>query len=318
MKKLLNTVYVTTEGTALKKDGENLVAEVEGVEKARVPMHMLTSVVAFGPILLSPALIGACAGTFIIEWGWNVYLSIILCLLTGPIMRLLNTPEDIFIQARNYIAIILAALPITAMYNMQSAMLRSLGNSRTPLYFLAISSCLNVVLDLLFVLLLDWGVSGIALATVCAQLLSAILCFIHIRKHYPQQKIQVRLPEEFASIPMDAMLIMQVLMNLLENAVIHAQGMQNLWLSVDTVGNKAVFTVADDGCGISLDRLSRLFAGIPDRELSVDATRNNMGIGLSVCNTIIKAHGGEIQAGNRPEGGAFFRFSLELEENAYV
>lgn len=62
MKKLLNTVYVTTEGTALKKDGENLVAEVEGVEKARVPMHMLASVVAFGPILLSPALIGACAG----------------------------------------------------------------------------------------------------------------------------------------------------------------------------------------------------------------------------------------------------------------
>lgn len=62
MKKLLNTVYVTTEGTALKKDGENLVAEVEGVEKARVPLHMLASVVAFGPILLSPALIGTCAG----------------------------------------------------------------------------------------------------------------------------------------------------------------------------------------------------------------------------------------------------------------
>lgn len=61
MRKLLNTVYVTTEGTALKKDGENLVAEVEGAEKARVPLHMLASVVAFGPILLTPALIGACA-----------------------------------------------------------------------------------------------------------------------------------------------------------------------------------------------------------------------------------------------------------------
>ena len=61
MKKLLNTVYVTTEGAALKKDGENLVAEIEGAEKSRVPLHMLASVVAFGPILLSPALIGACA-----------------------------------------------------------------------------------------------------------------------------------------------------------------------------------------------------------------------------------------------------------------
>lgn len=61
MKKLLNTVYVTTEGAALKKDGENLVAEIEGAERARVPLHMLASVVTFGPILLTPALIGACA-----------------------------------------------------------------------------------------------------------------------------------------------------------------------------------------------------------------------------------------------------------------
>ena len=62
MKKLLNSVYVTTEGASLRKDGENLVAEVEGEVKARVPLHMLASVVVFGPILLSPALIGACAG----------------------------------------------------------------------------------------------------------------------------------------------------------------------------------------------------------------------------------------------------------------
>lgn len=62
MRKLLNTVYVTTENAALRKDGENIVAEVEGQERARVPLHMLASVVAFGPILVSPALIGACAG----------------------------------------------------------------------------------------------------------------------------------------------------------------------------------------------------------------------------------------------------------------
>lgn len=61
MKKLLNTVYVTTEGAAISKDGETLVAEVEGAEKTRVPLHMIASVVAFGPISVTPALIAACA-----------------------------------------------------------------------------------------------------------------------------------------------------------------------------------------------------------------------------------------------------------------
>ena len=79
-----------------------------------------------------------------------------------------------------------------------------------------------------------------------------------------------------------------------------------------------MFTVEDDGCGIPLERLRNLFVGVPDSESPIDATRNNMGIGLSVCSTIVKAHGGEIQAGNRPEGGAYFRFALELEEKDYV
>ncbi len=66
MKKLLNTVYITTEGASLRKDGENLVAEVDGAERARVPFHMLSSLVLFGAIYISPALIGACAASGII------------------------------------------------------------------------------------------------------------------------------------------------------------------------------------------------------------------------------------------------------------
>ena len=77
-------------------------------------------------------------------------------------------------------------------------------------------------------------------------------------------------------------------------------------------------TNTDDGCGIPEERLPDLFTGLLGSEAPVDSTRNNMGIGLSVCNTIIKAHGGEFQAGNRRSGGAFFRFALELEENIYV
>ena len=153
-------------------------------------------------------------------------------------------------------------------------------------------------------------------STSVEELIDTLL--VKFRKHYPQQKVNVQLPDTFVSIPMDPVLIEQVLMNLLENAVFHAHGMHNLWLKVEAKGNYAVFTVADDGCGISVDRMAYLFTGLLDSESPADSCRNNMGIGLSVCSTIVKAHGGEIQAGNRSEGGAFFRFMLELEENEYV
>ena len=149
-------------------------------------------------------------------------------------------------------------------------------------------------------------------STVLEELIDALLVKFH--KHYPDIKVQVAIPEEFISIPMDPVLIEQVLMNLLENAVFHAQGMQNLWLKVALKNKKAVFIVEDDGCGIPADKLDYLFTGLLDRETPVDSTRSNMGIGLSVCRTIIKAHGSELKAANRPGGGAVFSFTLEMED----
>ena len=129
---------------------------------------------------------------------------------------------------------------------------------------------------------------------------------------------EVTLPEGFVRIPMDPVLIEQVLMNLLENAVFHAEGMEHLWLKVELQNNLAWFSVEDDGCGIPQDRMQHLFTGLLDSGATVDSTRNNMGIGLSVCRTIIKAHGSELKAENRPQGGAVFSFALEMEENEYV
>ena len=149
-------------------------------------------------------------------------------------------------------------------------------------------------------------------STVLEELIDALL--VKFRKHYPDTTVQVEIPEAFISIPMDPVLIEQVLMNLLENAVFHAHGMRNLWLRVELKNKKAVFCVEDDGCGIPADRMEHLFAGILDSEAPIDSTRSNMGIGLSVCRTIIKAHGSELKAGNRPEGGAAFSFALEMEE----
>ena len=91
--------------------------------------------------------------------------------------------------------------------------------------------------------------------------------------------------------------------------------MTRLSLKVFTLGERAVFEIQDDGCGIDRERLDTLFTGSSGMETQVaDGQKRNAGIGLSVCATIIKAHGGQIRAENVRSGGAVFRFCLDLEE----
>lgn len=147
--------------------------------------------------------------------------------------------------------------------------------------------------------------------TVLEELIDAVL--VKFKKRCPNQAVIVEIPEEFISIPMDAMLIEQVLINILENAVDHAKGMTTLSLTVTVTEDSAVFTVTDDGCGIPAERLDKLFTGFSDVSgAPADSRRSNMGIGLSVCSAIIKAHGSEITARNNPDAGAAFSFSLKL------
>lgn len=132
---------------------------------------------------------------------------------------------------------------------------------------------------------------------------------------HPEQPVTLSLPDEIVVIPMDTLLIEQVLLNLLENGVYHAKGMTTLGLKVFTLGNQAVFEIWDDGCGIEEGRLKHLFTGC--YEVQQDSTpekKRFAGIGLSVCMTIIKAHGGTLTAENRKGGGAMFRFTLETED----
>lgn len=147
--------------------------------------------------------------------------------------------------------------------------------------------------------------------TVLEELIDAVL--IKFKKRCANQCVNVEIPEDFISIPMDAMLIEQVLVNILENAVDHAKGMTELSLTVSTTDDSAIFTVTDNGCGIPTERLEKLFTGYLDPDgVPADSRRSNMGIGLSVCAAIIKAHGGEIYARNNQGGGASFSFSLKL------
>jgi len=149
--------------------------------------------------------------------------------------------------------------------------------------------------------------------TVLEELIDAVIFKFH--KHCPEQEVKVSIPDEFISIPMDALLIEQVLINILENAVFHAEGMTELSLNVKTRNNIAIFEISDNGCGIPKERLENLFSGYLDRsDIPTDGSRSNMGIGLSVCASIINAHGGVISAQNIKSGGAVFRFELEMEE----
>ncbi|MDO5146641.1 MAG: DUF4118 domain-containing protein [Eubacteriales bacterium] len=157
-------------------------------------------------------------------------------------------------------------------------------------------------------------VQVIKVPTVLEELIDATL--VKFYKRYPNIEVHVEIPDEFISIPMDALLIEQVLMNLLENAVFHARGMSRIDFLVKREGEWAVFYIMDDGCGIMEGKLTKLFDGYLDREEKIsDGNRHNMSIGLSVCATIINAHGGTIGAENRKEGGACFSFRLKTEED---
>jgi len=172
---------------------------------------------------------------------------------------------------------------------------------------------IRMVENLLSVTRIDGGRVEVAkMPTVLEELIDAVI--VKFRKNCPEQEVRVDIPEEFISIPMDAMLIEQVLVNILENAVDHAVGMTELVLKVDIKNDKAVFNIMDNGCGISPERMNNLFKGyFEGADVLTDGSRRNMGIGLSVCHTIVKAHGSEMYAFNRPEGGALFGFELPIQ-----
>ena len=106
----------------------------------------------------------------------TVILTAVCLGVMRPLLGLMNTPEDIFHDAYTYIMIISGGMVATVFYNLFSAYLRAVGNSQVPLFFLVFSACLNIVLDLAFIIWFDKGVAGAALATVVAQAVSAVLC----------------------------------------------------------------------------------------------------------------------------------------------
>lgn len=210
--------------------------------------------------------------------------------------------------------------PLTTIYGSSSAIVEKYDNlTKEQVLQLATGIkddsqwMIGMVENLLSVTRIDNnGVKIIKTSTVLEELIDAVL--VRFKKRYPKQKIDVDIPDEFISIPMDAVLIEQVIVNMLENAVQHAVGMTELTLKVFAVGQKAIFEICDDGCGIEKERMKDIFTGyFEKKQAPVDNHKSSMGIGLSVCASIIKAHEGSITVENRKIGGCCFRFSLDME-----
>jgi len=130
------------------------------------------------------------AASLLIGFGTCILITFIAMVGLAPLLKLINTPDNIFAEAYTYIRIIALGLVVTFSYNLCSNMLRAIGDSVMPLVFLIISSLLNIVLDIMFITVFHMGVAGAAIATVIAQGVSTILCLIYI-----VNKTKILIPE---------------------------------------------------------------------------------------------------------------------------
>lgn len=121
-----------------------------------------------------------------------VALTVLCTLLCPQILHLLSTPEDIYGNAYQYLLIIFLGIPFNLLYNLMAGIFRSVGDSRTPFMFLAFSTVLNIGMDLFFILVLGLGCAGAAAATVMAQAVSGILCYVYMRKKMPILRLKWR------------------------------------------------------------------------------------------------------------------------------
>lgn len=125
------------------------------------------------------------AASILISSAVAIITTILSVLLARPLLELLQTPSEIIDDAWAYLVIIFLGIPATVLFNLLSNAVRALGDSKTPLYFLIFACCINIILDLVFILYFHLGVVGAGIATILSQLLSGILCIFFIIKRVP-------------------------------------------------------------------------------------------------------------------------------------
>ena len=125
------------------------------------------------------------ANSYWLATGISIFFVIICCLLCDTILHIMHTPEEIFSDAYSYLLVTFIGIPCALFYNLIASIIRALGDSKTPFYFLLFASILNVILDFICILVFKWGAAGAAIATLIAQGVSAICCYIYMKKNFP-------------------------------------------------------------------------------------------------------------------------------------
>lgn len=120
---------------------------------------------------------------------FSVVLTVVTVVFCRPLLVLMRTPENILDGAAVYIGVIFAGIPVIFLYNLTAGIIRSLGDSKTPLYFLILASVLNIVLDVVFITVFSWGVVGAAVATVISQGISGLLCLFYMSRKFEVLKM---------------------------------------------------------------------------------------------------------------------------------
>ena len=212
-------------------------------------------------------------------------LSAVLSIIFGlaatlgckPLLRLMNTPEEILEDSASYIRIIFAAIPFCVLYNMASGILRSLGDSRTPVVFLILASLVNIVLDLFLIIVCGMDVAGAAVATAVSQLLSGIGCVVVIIRRFPI----LRLTKEDRELsPKRARSMLGIGLPMGLQFSITAIGSVTVQWSVNGLGVDAVAAVS------AASKLSMFFACVFDALASTMATFAGQNVGARKLNRV--------------------------------
>lgn len=211
--------------------------------------------------------------------AFSVVLTTVTVIFCRQILVWMKTPPDIIDSSYRYIVIIFAGIPVTILYNLTSAIIRSMGDSKTPVYFLTLSAVLNIVLDLFCILVLHMGVAGAAVATVISQAVSGVSCLIFMKKKYEILRMQ---GDEARPQPklMKRLVIMGVPMGLQYSVT--AIGSVILQSAVNTLGSTAVAAVTAAG------KISMLFCSPFDALGATMATFAGQNMGARKADRIRK------------------------------